>query len=504
MAAIGSTEEHSANIHDEEVALMGPPAAEPPRKRGVIVAVSVAAALVLAAVAVHLGKGAPEPQAAGEVLSLGATSAVSVGKAQTGCRNWKKDTLKKYVGKTFGECSALCTGWDQCVSFNFQAKECASGKGDEPHTCILYNEACDEMPNDCWFLHPRAEFQKTQFLGFGINTFPEAMADEDKYIGDVDDKKDVLERFELMKQVVEKTATEANLDASPSTLKVFIAPEFYFRGGMGAYNVTDLFDCLQDGIDKCNNAAVLILLNEMKTFAADERWSDWLFVFGTILAAWPETIPGPQGRMPKVEVVNIAPIIRGGPQGQGFLVPKVSISHIDFLKCIRLGQGVCGANDGGEYYTKITDSVKDLMKPTWEFTDNDMFSIGGVLFGLEVCLDHSNAVLYHAMKNDSVVPGGGVQVQLITSAGMALTYNAVPDGAPEYLQDGAPDEMHSQSAGQEYRLQPQIDIWGTDWATVIGPYFSTKHGGLLQSNWAPKVRVFAPVAIPPSIRFTPP
>ena len=152
------------------------------------------------------------------------------------------------------------------------------------------------------------------------------------YIGLPDPMLDVRGRIEIMMDAVEKayavvTAAE-NADDS-ETLKVFIAPEFYWRGITGAYSFE--YDELPDDPSFCG--PICQILVGLENIVAQERFEDWVFLFGTIVAS--DTLPtdDPYGYL----FYNFAPVYKGynpdkmGFVGKRFLVPKRYVSSSDFL-----------------------------------------------------------------------------------------------------------------------------------------------------------------------------
>lgn len=59
------------------------------------------------------------------------------------------------------------------------------------------------------------------------------------YTGPLDLETDVLGRLSVMEKAVAEAYTYS--DRSSDVLKVFIAPEFFFRGPYGAYNFSSIF-----------------------------------------------------------------------------------------------------------------------------------------------------------------------------------------------------------------------------------------------------------------------
>lgn len=76
---------------------------------------------------------------------------------------------------------------------------------------------------------------------------------------------DVTQRCTIMQSAIAAARANAAIDQRAETLKVFMAPEFYFRGLMGGYPLDTI-----PGI-----------LERLQTETLQEAYKDWLFVFGT-------------------------------------------------------------------------------------------------------------------------------------------------------------------------------------------------------------------------------
>ena len=115
-------------------------------------------------------------------------------------------------------------------------------------------------------------YQNILFIAYVIDTGPVKNPDgTSTYLGLPDPVQDIDARCELMMRAI-KTA-EANLpqtsppQAAGTTLKVFMAPEFYFRGSQGAYDMDD----------------VQVAIGRLQAMVASDEWNDWMFVFGRII-----------------------------------------------------------------------------------------------------------------------------------------------------------------------------------------------------------------------------
>lgn len=317
-----------------------------------------------------------------------------------------------------------------------------------------------------------SRYSKVEWIGFGINTFTD---DRDEnthfYPGNSSDAvTDVNARLKILAKALNSAYEAAGKD--PSTMKIFVVPEFYFRGAHGAYDATSIFSCPHKHLN-----AVAVLSEGLSQMVAANKFSDWLFVMGTVVAAH-RTPHGDLTASPNDDwhYYNWAPIYKGGPHGKKFIVAKEYISDIDFLdKCLRPGgnKEECVPNPSDPLYTRLYSDVPPVAKwrlyfSGYKLVQDNAFEVDGIRFGLEICLDHAiNA-------KGKGIPGG-VQVHLITSAGMTITYSAAIQTVPVFLQDGRP---HAQalmfcdpSRGPCTWYKMKADPLGPEWETMIEDYY---------------------------------
>ncbi|GMH59006.1 hypothetical protein TL16_g02737 [Triparma laevis f. inornata] len=88
----------------------------------------------------------------------------------------------------------------------------------------------------------------------------------------------------------------ASADNSDDVLKIFVAPEFYWRGPEGAYDAMGL---LQAG-GEFN--AISEICERLTTVVSAEKFKNYIFVFGTIIAATPKSLK--EGESEKEEEVR--------------------------------------------------------------------------------------------------------------------------------------------------------------------------------------------------------
>jgi len=186
----------------------------------------------------------------------------------------------------------------------------------------------------------------------------------------------------------------------PTTLKVFMAPEFLYRGKGGAY-IHDLINGWTkqppSEFDLSGFDGFPGLFGYLKRFAAENRFSNWLFVFGTaISASFParsETNKGWVVDSTKMgEIYNTALIQRGGEltTDEAYASRKRYIASIDFIKSqYRAKNFTLGDVVPADRLDLEPDENNREGSAT--FTINGINDKAGqpIMFGLEVCLDHS-------------------------------------------------------------------------------------------------------------------
>ncbi|MCA9704728.1 MAG: carboxypeptidase regulatory-like domain-containing protein [Myxococcales bacterium] len=78
---------------------------------------------------------------------------------------------------------------------------------------------------------------------------------------------DIEARCQIMQQIVAHAHQQAAIDSRPTTLKLFMAPEFYFRGRRGAYPIEMLSK----------------IPEQLRQETDKPKYADWMFVFGSAI-----------------------------------------------------------------------------------------------------------------------------------------------------------------------------------------------------------------------------
>jgi hypothetical protein len=286
----------------------------------------------------------------------------------------------------------------------------------------------------------------TQFISFTINT-----------IGGIDDKgecegqpidpnngfcylgnsenitKDVYHCLGIVEQTLHHRLRQdafresPDIDHANNILKIFMMPKFFWRGPNGAYSTSVFLNDDDDDDDDNNNnnnnnntSLYLQVADRLRELVADPFFNDFLFVFGTIVAAEsPGDLPGKPWEMDNatdVDYYNLAPVIKGGPHHHqhSYIVTKRYISGADFLSRTTLPNP---KKDDKHLYSQVSEAMSHLFEDVHNsriITDN-ILELDGLRIGLGICLDHRMGALWNHIRSYQLPL---VDVLLVTSAGM--------------------------------------------------------------------------------------
>lgn len=101
-----------------------------------------------------------------------------------------------------------------------------------------------------------SKFKQVQFIGYAVSTKPAFCAAENSadagnrkyYLGEAQNERDIAARINLLATVVAQA--QAAFAQSKDVLKVFVIPEFFFRGASGAYNGKNMELLLKEELNK--------------------------------------------------------------------------------------------------------------------------------------------------------------------------------------------------------------------------------------------------------------
>jgi len=265
-----------------------------------------------------------------------------------------------------------------------------------------------------------------QYIGYSINTAPARIGERQVYMGLPTDQADISARLAWTARVLE--AIESKVDST--SIKLFMIPEFYFRGAQGAYQLDN----------------VTTLVSGLQEMVKDSKWSNWLFVFGSAVgrssadydpapfAGYWDSLLDSDPFEPKEEIYNFVLVQSGGWEATGQtadeaarVVLKENLSSIDFaqvteglpLSRVEHLPALRGPGVGREAQRLNYDGAGIF---NYQFIDPAESDPQTVTFGLELCLDHAA----HRLKNSPQPEGAdGIQVQLVPSCGMTLRTDAI-------------------------------------------------------------------------------
>jgi hypothetical protein len=232
------------------------------------------------------------------------------------------------------------------------------------------------------------------------------------------------------------TRAYADSDKDAGTLKIFMGPEFLYRGAGGAY-LHDLINGwsgdapAEFGLPSPYNKPWPGLFGSLRALAAKPDFEHWLFVFGTAISA---SFPAARSTGGKLlldpakpgEIYNTALVQRGGA-GHGadnYASRKHYISGIDFLRW----NGAVEQHQPGTVRPLDAEALipADAMGVS---EGGAVFRIPGINdgagkgidFGLEICLDHLTSGGNGAHDFGRIRTAGQyVKIQLVPSGGMSL------------------------------------------------------------------------------------
>ncbi len=185
---------------------------------------------------------------------------------------------------------------------------------------------------------------------------------------------DALKRLRRLAAVVDTArrtkAVEPNED---DILKIFVAPEFYFRPESDENYYSYSYE-----------QYVNILTSLSLMFRLSPRLRDWLIIPGTILAH--EVAPS---RLKYF--YNTAAVIRGYAEDLVSLIEKRQPSNLDGVP---IAGGVANPDfEGGSYRPEYSD---------WDMQQRRIFTTDGIQFALDICLDHLGPMAF--MDNTTGIP----------------------------------------------------------------------------------------------------
>jgi len=288
-------------------------------------------------------------------------------------------------------------------------------------------------------------YTHVQYIAYQVPTFGKIVHSGDDLTDTAIDKKikgmltddDERRRVKRLYDVVMAAKGQDKVDSSDTTLKIFVAPEFYFKSSKTEaklFGYSYSFNTMQN-IMECLHVL----------FKENAELANWLIIPGSIVSM----LPGrgwARAILPKVgsgsiyendpkdmSYLNTVPAIKGGdPEAPLTYVHKRLISHID-------GSPFAGNLFDNPFAIRNDPlyNTEDLLG-SWSENKANIFKVDNITFGLEVCLDHALEVLKDICqiwkeqeeqekerlnkkgKEYEVKGLPDIDIHLITSCGMAI------------------------------------------------------------------------------------
>ena len=261
---------------------------------------------------------------------------------------------------------------------------------------------------------------------------------------------------------------------APTTLKVFMAPEFYFRPP------------LEGRTDRRNMTYPLedhdYIVEQLGKMFSDPGFDHWLIVAGTIMVNTTHTPVTAPGVNPLTREVfsNVCVIARGGTNDPVRVIHKRTPSNLDGVLAIDCPGAVPDYRDA---------------HAAWDVRRRNVFTVDGLTFGIEICLDHRSGVLRAILADwGSHEPAGtapAIDAHLLPAGGMNMRVESIcarqngvifrNDGYAS-IPPGQPDtSAHSESYRvRGYQLPGSATLLTqptgeAQWQTVAAPSAANPH-----------------------------
>lgn len=309
----------------------------------------------------------------------------------------------------------------------------------------------------------KARYDSVFLSGYKVRTTTGAFS------GQADDHDDMKARWDDMKKAI-KAAHAATLRLGYHTeermLKIFMAPEFYFRGGRGGYDATTV----GGEAGSANESLVELIQKEIRK----EKYKHWLFVLGTVVVLtkvteWECVDCGSEvdfdltrgGRTHPVcseeENHRVKEITHGAAVDNVALIMKESLVHSVTKELVSSIDFIDGATRDAKGKLRALKNVVTVRREALDvlrfktksgqksasaeqsaFLDERMggsiFTLDGVTFGCEVCLDHGATAAQKGLGR--LANASGIQIQLIPSCGMRIKHFETVENGVVFNVDG--------------------------------------------------------------------
>jgi hypothetical protein len=310
------------------------------------------------------------------------------------------------------------------TTFDFECSSCGDCYSQGQSPCTSCGSAREARGGSIGAWQPlnveKPQFTHLRFLSLNTKTLQPFTPN-----GAKDVASDIHLRTLQILNAVNECLSKLKGAADPSVLNILVLPEFYFRFAKGDYTYADYL-----------KAWVYI----QEQFAA-EKYRNWLLCCGTMVSQEPSAAQANANAGAAARVgFNTVLVLRGGG-GKAFAYEKHSFSNIDGMAHLVPGKDEAAVNP------LIAEYMAACTVP-W-------FKVDGMVFGIEICLDHRLGVLKSRAK-------GYVDIHLLTACGMPCQ----------------PENVVTADGGYFFRCDGHPQFLGTELSRVKRTGFATQVTGM--------------------------
>ncbi|NEO55251.1 MAG: hypothetical protein F6K54_20535 [Okeania sp. SIO3B5] len=255
---------------------------------------------------------------------------------------------------------------------------------------------------------------QVQFISYCVNIGYKTVNGQKTYPSLDNDSEDIKERINHLFKVINEVMVEPTVISDQSVKKIFMIPEFFFRGKKGYYTLNE------------KNSYSDNLLPSLQSFLKGTTLNNWIFIFGTTVYGWNKGTDTYIYNSSLVQEVGYT--LQEEAYKLAHLVQKEFKSKIDFIEY---------ESNPYIYLEPMPSNSLGTELQKRGYDGSSIFNLSSipVKVGLEICLDHAKARL----KNTTTKPEGkDIKIQLIPSAGMTIKKEniAVVNGGYVFNCDG--------------------------------------------------------------------
>jgi hypothetical protein len=322
-----------------------------------------------------------------------------------------------------------------------------------------------------------SNYLKVQFISWEVCTGPDhandtyhGLSDTKNLPSDHEGKKnlitdlngqcmDIEARVAFTADAIEKAYQKA--DKSPDVLKIFLAPEFLYRGAAGAY-FHDLINGWEQApfgpegelpLRKEYRGKWEGLFGKLRNLVKNEKYEDWIFAFGSAVSA---SFENPESTVLEhrygATVFNTTLVQRGNRdvlKGGAHVCRKRILTENEFLPAYIIGKArkltfhvERGASEPDFDSNNRCEDADVPYDGGVHFKLDDVADFNGdsIQFGIEICLDHTHHYDPHAKtEGEPIEPGRvrrsgrPVRIQLVPSCGLKVMDPTLDQTRNSYL-----------------------------------------------------------------------